>query len=54
LSFARWVLSLLAARKVYDLFAWTDPAPLAVYLAGRAKSIPRLTQRMLRWLSTAS
>ena len=54
LSFARWLLSLLSARKVYDLFAWTDPAPLAVYLAERAKSIPRLTQRMLRWLSTAS
>jgi hypothetical protein len=27
LSAARWLLSLLASPKIYDLFAWTDPLP---------------------------
>ena len=55
LSLARWIGSLLASRKVYDVFAWNDPWPFIVQLRSLAQTLPpRLTRRMLRWLSTAS
>jgi len=54
LSAARWLASLAAAPKVYDLFAWTDPMPLAVVLWDEVKHLPRLGRRVMRWLSTAS
>jgi predicted ATP-grasp superfamily ATP-dependent carboligase len=54
LSAARWLASLLTARKVYDLFAWTDPMPLLVVLWDEAKHFSRLRRRVMRWLSTAS
>jgi D-aspartate ligase len=47
----QWLGSLLGARKVYDLFAWTDPLPLFVHLR---QQLPRIRRRALRWLSTAS
>src|SRR5712671_165133 len=55
LTLAAWLLSLLRAPKVYDLFAWTDPMPFARYLSARLRRVPRgLTRRFSRWLSTAS
>ena len=55
MSLARWLGSLFASRKVYDLFAWDDPMPFIGQLRAIAQSLPpRLTRRMLRWLSTAS
>jgi D-aspartate ligase len=46
-----WIASLLAAPKVYDLWAWRDPLPFFVDLFHYA---PRIRRRMMRWLSTAS
>ena len=46
-----WLGSLLASRKVYDLFAWDDPLPFLLELRALAKTI---APRMWRWLSTAS
>ena len=54
LSATRWLASLAAAPKVYDLFAWTDPMPLAVVLWDEVKHLSRLGRRVMRWLSTAS
>jgi predicted ATP-grasp superfamily ATP-dependent carboligase len=59
LGLARWLASLLRARKVYDLFCWTDPAPWLHAWANRARSRLRrelggLRLRLQRWLSTAS
>jgi D-aspartate ligase len=49
-----WVRSILEARKVYDLFSWTDPLPFARHLLRRVRRIQRLTLRVKRWLFTAS
>lgn len=49
--FAQWLGSLLAAPKVYDLWAWDDPLPFFVDLR---QYVPRIRRRMMRWLSTAS
>ena len=49
LSLAGWLWSLARAPKVYDLFAWTDPAPFVRFWRGRFNT--RL-QRL--WHSTAS
>jgi D-aspartate ligase len=46
---ARWLWSLARAPKVYELFAWSDPAPLLHFLRGRFR---RRWQRL--WHSTAS
>ena len=54
LSAARWLASLAGARKVYDLFAWTDPMPFLFVLWDEVKHLPRLRHRLMRWLSTAS
>ena len=59
LTAARWAWSLLASRKVYHLFSWTDPMPFWVRLAGRMKSWARraprhVALRLRRWRSTAS
>ena len=51
---ARWLASLVSSRKLYDLFAWTDPMPLAVVLWDELKHLSRLRRRVMRWLSTAS
>jgi predicted ATP-grasp superfamily ATP-dependent carboligase len=54
LSAAGWLASLVSSRKVYDLFAWTDPMPLLVVLWDEVKHLSRLRRRVMRWLSTAS
>lgn len=55
LNVMQWLGSLFASRKVYDVFAWDDPLPFILQLRELAQSLPpRLTRRMLRWLSTAS
>lgn len=51
-SAARWLGSLLAAPKVYELFSWTDPLPFARYWTARLRGA--LGRRMHRWLATAS
>lgn len=55
LRLAPWLGSLLASRKVYALFAWSDPLPFIVALREAATTLlPRLTRRVRQWLSTAS
>jgi predicted ATP-grasp superfamily ATP-dependent carboligase len=50
-----WARSLAEAPKVYEVFSWTDPAPLLRHVADRWRErLPRLTARLTRWLSTAS
>ncbi len=52
LTLWRWIASLLAAPKVYELFAWRDPLPFLRYWQTRLRSA--LSRRMQRWLATAS
>jgi len=59
LSFLDWLFSLLASRKVYDLFSWSDPLPCLMITANRVQSRLRrglayLALRLRQWLSTAS
>lgn len=59
LNLPGWLASLVRARKVYDLFSWTDPAPWLRQWSNRARSrllrgLDRLRLRLLRWLYTAS
>ena len=51
LNTLEWLGSLLAARKVYDLWSWSDPLPALVDLK---QYVPRIRRRMMRWVSTAS
>lgn len=53
LGFWRWLVS-LRTRKVYQVFAWNDPVPLARYWIGRVLRVRRATVRLTRWLFTAS
>ena len=54
LSLWRWLASLAASRKVFDVFAWSDPLPLVRYWMRRMHRVPRVTARLTRWLFTAS
>jgi predicted ATP-grasp superfamily ATP-dependent carboligase len=54
LGLLRWLWSLVRAPNVYELFSWSDPMPFLRVAARRAGRLPRLTQRMWRWLFTAS
>jgi predicted ATP-grasp superfamily ATP-dependent carboligase len=54
LSLWRWIASLAGSRKVYDVFAWSDPVPFVRYCAQRLRRVPRVTARLTRWLFTAS
>lgn len=54
LGFWGWIASLAAARKVYDVFAWTDPVPFIVGVLRRLRRLPRFTARLTRWLFTPS
>ncbi len=55
LGTAAWLRSLVRARKCYDLFSWSDPAPFFRHWAQEIRvRAPRLRARMVRWLSTAS
>jgi D-aspartate ligase len=49
-----WLWSIVRGPNVYELFSWRDPLPFLRVTARRARRIPRLTQRMWRWLFTAS
>jgi predicted ATP-grasp superfamily ATP-dependent carboligase len=58
LTFGGWLLSLLASRKVYDLFSWGDPLPLLLRSAERLRTWRQrgtgiLKLRLREWLSTA-
>jgi hypothetical protein len=58
LTLTGWLASLLARRKVHDLFSWTDPLPLLQALNGRVqsrlyRSRDRLRIRLQQWRSTA-
>ncbi len=58
MSLAGWLLSLLLARKVYDLFSWTDPAPFLHRGSVRLRSwlqrgLGHLRLRLRQWLSLA-
>jgi predicted ATP-grasp superfamily ATP-dependent carboligase len=37
LGLGRWALSIMASPKVYETFAWSDPAPFAWWIAGFAQ-----------------
>ena len=54
LGFVRWLWSLVRAPNVYELFSWSDPSPFLRVAARRLRRLPSLTQRMWRWLFTAS
>ena len=54
LSLWRWLGSLAASRKVYDVFAWSDPLPFVRYWTRRIHRVPGVTARLTRWLFTAS
>jgi D-aspartate ligase len=54
LTLGGWLASLVATRKVYDLFAWTDPMPALAVLWDEFRHFSRLRHRVMRWLSTAS
>jgi len=56
LSAGEWIASLAQAPRVYQVFAWRDPAPLLHYWYLRYRGLPaRLLVRLRnRWLSTAS
>ncbi|HEV7799933.1 MAG TPA: hypothetical protein VGP15_02545, partial [Burkholderiales bacterium] len=59
LSFAGWLASIAFSRNVYNVFAWSDPAP---WLRFQANRVTRKAQRacaiflsqLRQWLSTAS
>ena len=44
---ARWLWSLACAPKVYNVFAWRDPAPFLHECAVRARRIPRRLRRIV-------
>jgi predicted ATP-grasp superfamily ATP-dependent carboligase len=56
LSAGGWIASLAQTPRVYQVFAWRDPAPLLRYWYLRYRGLPaRLLVRLRnRWLSTAS
>jgi len=47
ISSAQWLWSLAQAPKVYDLFAWDDPAPFLHECRARARRIPRRLRRLV-------
>jgi D-aspartate ligase len=49
LSAARWLASLAASRKVYDLFAWSDPLPFVRQALLRLQRLARVPSRLRRW-----
>ena len=59
LGLAAWVRSLFEAPRIYNVFAWSDPGPLAAMWTGRfARRGRRAKEKVLglfrQWLSTAS
>jgi predicted ATP-grasp superfamily ATP-dependent carboligase len=58
LSLGGWLFSLLASRKVYHLFSWTDPLPCLMVAGSRVqlwlrRGLDYLRLRLRQWLSTA-
>lgn len=59
LNFGKWLLSLPAPRRVYDLFSWKDPLSFLFSWGNRVQSRLRRRfdysiSRLWQWLSTAS
>ena len=55
LSLAGWLSSILFTRTVYNVFAWRDPAPLAMTFVRKVRKLFGLMKVWSRqWLSTAS
>ena len=59
LGLAGWVRSILAAPRIYNVFAWNDPGPLAAMWVGRfTRRSRRAKEKLLglfrQWHSTAS
>lgn len=54
LSLWRWLSSIFFSRKVYDVFAWSDPLPVLRYWLQCIHRVPRVTARLTRWLFTVS
>ncbi len=55
LTLVDWVSSILFTRTVYNVFAWSDPAPLAMTFVRKVRKLFRLMDVWWRqWLSTAS
>lgn len=55
LNLLGWLRSLVQSPMVCDVFSWTDPMPFVRDVFNRwRRRIPRLTARLVRWLSTAS
>jgi D-aspartate ligase len=59
LGVARWLASIVFARKVYNVFSWTDPGPWLSFWRHRlSKLASRLGDKLLthlrQWRSTAS
>jgi D-aspartate ligase len=52
LTLGRWLLSLMYAPKVYEVFSWRDPLPFFRFWTTRLRAA--LARRAPRWLSTAS
>lgn len=46
LTYWRWIASLLATAKVYDLFSWSDPLPFLSYLRARMRGAGRRIARL--------
>jgi len=54
LNLAGWLSSILFTRTVYNVFAWSDPAPLVMTFARKVRKLLRLMKVWSRqWLSTA-
>ncbi len=55
LNLTGWLSSILLTRTVYNVFAWSDPAPLAMTLVRKVRKLFGLIKVWSRqWLSTAS
>ncbi len=55
LSLVGWLSSILFTRTVYNVFAWSDPAPLVMTFVRKVRKLLGLMQDWSRqWLSTAS
>jgi D-aspartate ligase len=59
LGLARWIASIAFARKVYNIFSWTDPGPWLLFWARRLRRLStrgpaRFLTLLRQWRSTAS
>jgi predicted ATP-grasp superfamily ATP-dependent carboligase len=59
LGLARWLASIVFARKVYNVFSWTDPGPWLRFWARRLRRLSsrgpaRFLTLLRQWRSTAS